>query len=155
MMDPEMLKTLGGVVWEVIRTLGTAIIAGFVAFWAARRQLEVEKLKIHEKDRTLAHKKLFIFAQHLEDETFPMAECKRLEFIRIMDGEYLGSLQMEAVYFSEEINKTLDQFRGMYSCTTRGELGPETEDEVTRFLEEEVFEDARKLAVLARKAILP
>src|SRR5437870_11170454 len=113
-MDPGVLVALRGVVWEVIRTLGTAFIGGFVVLWTARRNLEVEKLKIHEKDRTQAHKNLLLFAQHLEDETFPEAQYKRQEFMRIIECEYLGKLQMEAIYFSEEINKTLDRFRGMY-----------------------------------------
>ncbi len=153
MMDAETLKAMKDVATDAIKILGPASIAAIVAFRTARSQLAVEKLRLHDKDRTLAHKKLFTLAKRIENATFPMAENKDTDFREIMRNEYMEGVQMDLIYFSDEVAQILERFEEKFICMTRGELAGDTEDGVTSFLEKQAFGDARRLGTLARAAM--
>lgn len=120
-----------------------------------RRQVDlaIESLRIHDKDRTEAHKRLFAFAKRIGNKTFPLAEDRQHGFRRVMGSDYWEKLQLDQVYFSDRAAEILDHFEGMYICMNRGELVDETADEVDGFLENEVFEQCQELAAYARSAM--
>jgi len=113
----------------------------------------IEGLRIHDKDRTEAHKRLFAFAKRVGNETFPMAEDKQRGFRQVMASDYWEKLQLDQVYFSDRAAEILDHFEDMYTCMKRGELVDDTADEVERFLDKEVFAQSQELSAYARSAM--
>ena len=109
-------------------------------------------LRIHDKDRTEAHKRLFAFAKRVGNETFPMAEDKQGGFRRVMASDYWEKVQLDQVYFSDRAAEILDHFEDMYTCMKRGELVDNTADEVEGFLDKEVFAQSQELSAYARSA---
>lgn len=113
----------------------------------------IEGLRIHDKDRTEAHKRLFAFAKRVGNETFPMAEDKRGGFRRLMASDYWEKVQLDQVYFSDRAAEILDYFENMYVCMKHGELVDDTADEVDAFLDTEVFAQSQELSAYARSAM--
>lgn len=142
MLDPQPVLT------DAVKVLGPAFIGGVVAWGVARSALRVERLKLHERDRSLAHKRLFAFAKRMETRTFPMADDKVRAFSRLMEEEYIDKLQLDLIYFSDRAFKILDTFEDHFICMTRGELRDDTSWE--DLIDQQVFEDSRELARLAR-----
>lgn len=139
---------------DAIKILGPALIAAYVAYRALKTQFSIEKLKIHDKDRTEAYKRLLAFSRKLRNETFPLAENKRSAFVHIMENEYLERLELDYVYFSEDTTTILDEFESRYFCMTRGELIPEMDtEEENDFIENKLYSMAEDLAKQARKAV--
>ena len=112
----------------------------------------IEALRIHDKDRTQAHKRLFAFANRVRNETFPMAEDKERGFERVMASDYWGKLQLDQIYFSDRAAEILAHFEGMYTCMNRGELADNNADEVRRFFDKQVFAQSQELSTYARSA---
>lgn len=150
MVDPEVASAIEAVLTDAVKILGPALIGAVVAIRVARSHLHVERLKLHDRDRALAHKRLFAFAKRMETRTFPMAEDKVRAFSRLMEEEYLDKLQLDLIYFSDRAFKILDTFEDHFTCMTRGELRDDTNWE--EFIDQHVFEHARELATLARDA---
>jgi len=128
-MDPATIDLIKVVATDAIKILGPALIAAYVAYRASKTQFSIEKLKIHDKDRTEAYKRLLAFSRKLRNETFPLAEHKRSAFIDIMKNEYLQRLELDYVYFSEDTTTILDELESRYVCMTRGELISEMDAE--------------------------
>lgn len=123
MQDPEVAAALKEVLTDAVKILGPALIAAVVAVRVARSHLRVERLKIHDMERALAHKRLFAFAKRLEARTFPMAERKEQAFNRLMEEEYLDKLQLDLIYFSDRVFEILDRFEDHFTCMNSGECG--------------------------------
>lgn len=118
-----------------------------------RREVDtaIERLRLHDQERTNAHKRLFVFAKKAEDTIFPMAEDKKAALVKLMDDLYWGKVQLDQVYFSDTAHKTLDQFAEAYSCATHRDLVQDHPELVEGFLEG-AFGQARLLAEYAREA---
>ena len=115
-----------------------------------RAKTRIEKLRIHDSNVIEAYKKLFIFARRLSNKTFPMAENKYDNFIRIMKNSF-ESVEFNSIYFSKEINDILEEFDSAFICMTSPDLIPETEDYVKDFIENKLFDRANKLKALTQK----
>lgn len=147
----ELIKVIGT---DAIKILGPALIAAYVAYRASKTQFSIEKLKIHDKDRIEAYKRLLAFSRKLGNETFPLAENKRAAFVHVMKNEYWQRVELDYVYFSEDTTKLLDEFESRYVCMTRGELIPEMDtEEENNFLEKKLFSMTEDLAKRAKKAV--
>lgn len=139
---------------DAIKILGPAIVTAWVAFKVARYQLEIERVKLFDKDRTEAYRKLLRFAHKLKNRTFPLAEDKRKEFIRIMEQDYVGSVEQELIYFDEASAKILDELESHYVCMSHPDLIPEMDqDEERRFLEDRLFVLSNELTSHVRKVM--
>lgn len=153
-MDTATIDLIKVISTDAIKILGPALIAAYVAYRASKTQFSIEKLKIHDKDRTEAYKRLLAFSRKLRNETFPLAENKRSAFVHIMENEYLERLELDYVYFSEDTTTILDEFKSRYFCMTRGELIPEMDTEEEKdFIENKLYSMAEDLAKQARKAV--
>lgn len=153
-MDTATIDLIKVISTDAIKILGPALIAAYVAYRASKTQFSIEKLKIHDKDRTEAYKRLLAFSRKLRNETFPLAENKRSAFVHIMENEYLERLELDYVYFSEDTTTILDEFESRYFCMTRGELIPEMDtEEENDFIENKLYSMAEDLAKQARKAV--
>ena len=49
------------------------------------------------------------------------------------------------IYYSKQINKILDQFRGIYECSTNPDLISDLEDDVRAFVDSKAFPLANDL----------
>ena len=138
---------------DAIKILGPAIVAAWVTYKATRAQIDLERVRAHEKDRIQAYKELFSFAKKLQNRTFPLAEAKRVAFIELMRSEYLGKLDRVLVYFGEDSLHVLDALESQYVCMTDPNLIPEMSlDDEERFLETDLYQSAQKLIDHAKKA---
>jgi len=131
---------------DAIKILGPAIVTAWVTYKIARSQIDLEKVRVHEKDRIEAYKKLFSFAKKLQNQVFPLAEGKRKAFIETMRNEYFGKLDRDLVYFEEDPLRVLDALESRYVCMTNPDLIPEMDpDEERKFLESELLQSAQEL----------
>ena len=152
-MEPVTAELIREVATDAIKILGPAIVTGWVMYKVARAQIDLEKVRVHEKDRMEAHKKLFSFARKLQNQMFPLAEGKRKMFIEIMRKEYFGKLDADLLYFTDKSSRILGKLESQYICMTNPDLVPEMiPDDEERFLEGEVFQNAQELIDQARGA---
>ena len=129
-------------------------MTGVVAFRVARYQLEIERVKLFDKDRTEAYRRLLRFAHKLKNHTFPLAADKRREFIRIIEEDYLDSVEHELIYFDEMSAKILDELESRYVCMSYSDLIPEMDqNEEREFLENKLFVLSDELASHVRKVM--
>jgi hypothetical protein len=122
-----------------------------------RRQVDtsLENIRIHDRERTEAFKRLYAFAKNIRNETFPLAEDREAAFNRAMDTLYWSKLQMDQIYFPDRAERILDTYAEMHVCMRRQELSDVTANETDVFLEREAFELAGELAQIARLATEP
>jgi hypothetical protein len=139
---------------DAVKILGPAIVTAVVAFKVARYQLEIERVKLFDKDRTEAYRRLLRFAHKLKNHTFPLAEDKRKEFKSIMEQDYFGSIEHDLIYFDDTSIKILDELDSRYVCMTHPDLIPEMDrDEEREFLEKKLFGLSEELASQVRKVM--
>jgi len=94
----------------------------------------LENLRIHDRERTEAFKRLYSFAKSIGNETFPSAEDRNAGFDRAMDDLYWSRLQMDQIYFSDRAEEILDHYAEMHVCMRRHELSEDTANETETFL---------------------
>lgn len=153
-MDPNTAELIREVATDALKILGPAIIAAIATYKSIKSQYNIEKLRLHDKDRALAHKQAFLFARRLRNRIFPMASDKVNAFKAVMRDEYFGKLDMELVYFGEDISTILDRLEEGYICLTDPDLIPEMDpDKTKKFLEEELFEMTDQLVKAVRKSM--
>jgi hypothetical protein len=151
-LEPATIELIKVIATDGIKILGPAIITGFVAHRTLKRQFEIEKLRIHDKDRIDAYKRLYVFARKLQNVTFPLAEGKRSDFINIMSKDYFNKMILDSIYFTTSITNILDEIEEQYICMTRGELIAELDQkEATAFLENKLFDYSKSLIKNVRK----
>ena len=142
-MEPATAEMVTAVATDAIKILGPVIVTAWVTYKVARAQIDLERVRVHEKDRIEAYKHLFSFAKKLQNRTFPLAEGKKKAFIEIMSNVYLSKLDRDLVYFGEDSLRVLDTLESQYVCMTDPDLIPEMNpDEETKFLENELFQSA-------------
>lgn len=152
-MEPATAELIQAVATDAIKILGPAIITGWVTYKVARAQIKLEKVRVHERDRMEANKRLFSFVRKLQNQTFPLAEEKRRSFIEIMRKEYFGKLDGDLLYFTDDSLRVLDALESQYICMTNPDLIPEMNpNDETRFLENELFQSAQQLVDQVRSA---
>lgn len=145
-MDKAAYALVGAIVGGTI----TGAITLFKTFLDNRAKIRIEKLRIHDDNVIEAYKRLFVFAQRLSNETFPLAEYKFDNFRRMMANSF-ESIEFDRIYFSKEINDILEEFNSAFVCMTSPDLIPETEDYVKDFIENKLFDNANKLKALTQK----
>jgi len=119
-----------------------------------KNQLRLERLRLHDKDRIEAYKRLFLFARKLANRTFPLADDKKSDFMHLMSKGYVGKLENDYLYFSSGIIKILDEMEERYICMTAPELIDEMDkDEQRSFIENSLFRLAKDLAKQVKKDI--
>lgn len=152
-MDPALATLLTTISTDAIKILGPAAIAAWVSYKVAKHQLEIERVRLHEKDRIAAYKRLFRFARRLENGSFPLATEKRRAFLDAMRGAELQELNADALYLDKESLEILEKLEERYLCMTDGDLAPEMRpDDEETFLEEELFSSAQRLVAQAKNA---
>ena len=130
------------------------IISPYFVYRAAKLKLDIERIRLHEKDKLEAYKRLFKFAHDLRNNTFPLADGKRPAFISLMQSHYVGKLQLDFIYFPDDIAKILDTLEEHFICMTRVELVPEMDlKDEEEFVERELSKLADLLANHVKKAI--
>ncbi|MFX0212267.1 MAG: hypothetical protein ACFFDT_40210 [Candidatus Hodarchaeota archaeon] len=121
-----------------------------------RTKIHLERLKLHDKDRIEAYKRLFLLARKLKNISFPLAEHKRRDFERVMLEYYIPRIESDAVYFDSDILKILDEFEDNYICMTAPELIAEIHPEETEeFFEKKLFSLSKELQDLVKQKIKP
>ena len=73
-----------------------------------RGKIKLEKLKIHDKDKLEAYKKLFNFAVIITNTYHPLANNEVSDFIRIMKDRFEREIENHLLYYSPQILKILD-----------------------------------------------
>jgi len=121
-----------------------------------RSKIRLEKVKLHDKDRIEAYKRLFVFARELRSRSFPLAENKREDFKRTMSKYYNVDILPDSVYFDSDILEILDEFEDRYSCIKAPELLAEIHpEEHEDFFENKLYSLSIKLEELVKKKIKP
>lgn len=153
-MDTATADLIKAVATDAIKIIAPAAIAVYVSYRTVKRQFDIERVRLHEKDKVEAHKRLLKFAREMRNETFPLAEEKPRAFLDIMRSQFFGKLELDYVYFSDEVTKLLDDLEERYVCMTRGELILEMDaKEENEFIEHQLFEVADVLAKAVKKTM--
>ncbi len=153
-MDPLAASLIESLVSDAIKIIGPAAITGYIAYRSTRAQYDIEKLRLHDSDRTEAYKRLLVFARGLRNRVFPLATDKEDAFRRFMQHEYVGAVDKDSVYFRKDIVSILDRLESEYICMTDPDLIPEfTEVERQRFLEDELFSILEQLVDKIREVM--
>jgi len=132
-MEKHTIDALSNVAIEAIKIIGPAAVAAFATYKVARSQFDIEKIRLHDKDRVSAYRRLYVFARNLEKDTFPLSERKEKHFLDMMRSSSYRKIQLDAVYFTDEISNILEELEDNFICSTRGELIFDTEEEVSKF----------------------
>lgn len=142
------------VIMPVIGVVLGAVLTGAVALISATinnaHNRKLEKIKIHTSPKFEALRRLMLFATRMRNNTFPLAENKLHAFLNIMN-ESSDEILSDALYFDEDTQLILDEFDNNYVCSNSGDLISETHDEVSNFIENELFKKAGTLRDLAKK----
>jgi len=113
-------------------------------------------MKLFDKDRTEAYKRLLRFARRLKHQTFPLAERKRNAFEKIMKQDYFDAVELDSIYFGQRPVAILDELESNYLCMTDPDLyDVMAPDEEKKFLEEKLYclavELSKEARAIARK----
>ena len=153
-MDPttaDLIKTIGT---DALKIIAPAAIAAWVSYRTVKRQFDIERMRLHEKDRVEAHRRLLTFARHLRNEVFPLAQDKEVAFTRLMQEQYFGTLELDYVYFADSVATILEFIEDRFACLTRPELIPEIpEDDLEKFLEEDLYHRAGDLIAHVKQSM--
>jgi hypothetical protein len=153
-MDAATADLLKAIATDAIKIMAPAAITAYVGYRTVKHQFDIERVRLHEKDSVDAHKRLLKFARELRNDTFPLAEDKRRGFKDLMSKCYIGQLELDYVYFSEEATQVLDILEEQYVCLTRSELISEIDpDEEKEFVERKLFVLADELAVYVKRTM--
>ncbi len=147
------MTSIKSVTTDVIKIGLPAIVAAVATYKATRGHIDLERVRVHEKERMEANRKLFMFARKLSAKTFPLAQRKEQAFLTIMRQSYFGKLEDVSLYLSDESLALLDELENQFTCMTDPDLIPEMDPgEQSKFFEQGLYDSANKLVVLARKA---
>ena len=153
-MDTVTADLVKDIVTAALMIVAPAAITAYVSIRALKWQLEIERVRLHEKEKVDAHKRLLKFARELRNDTFPLAENKRHAFKDLMRNHYTGKLELDYVYFSDEATRVLDALEERYVCMTRPELIPEMDaDEENVFVEQKLFQLGDELAKYVKQTM--
>jgi len=134
--------------------MAAPVTTAYLGYRISKRQFDIERIRLHEKDQVDAYKRLHMFAHNLRNSTFPLADDKRQTFINLMRSDYLGKLELDYVYFSDGVTKILENLEERFLCMTRGELIPEMDQrDEEEFVERELPRLADSLTKHVRKAM--
>jgi hypothetical protein len=139
---------------EIFGLIGATVVGGFLTLFGVLltniNQVSLEKIKLHEKDKCEAYKKLYSFVTKISNATFPLSVDKQIRFEEIMKADF-SDVQNFILYYSEDISKILEEFESAYVCMTETDLIPDTEDFVDDFIHNKVYDYADKLKKLAKR----
>jgi hypothetical protein len=117
-----------------------------------RCKIKLERIKIHDKDKLEAYKKLFNFARGVINTYYPLANNEISDFTRMMKGQFEQEIKPHLLYYSPQILKILDEYDGMYfDAMNRSDLSEESDKQLQKFISEGFFESALKLRELIKK----
>ena len=140
--------------FEMFGLIGAAVVGGLLTILGVLlksvNQVSLEKMKLHEKDKCEAYKKLYSFAIKVSSSTFPLSEHKQKRFEAIMEADF-SDVQNFILYYSEDISKILEEFESAYVCMTEPDLIPETQEYVENFIENTVCDYAGRLKKFAKR----
>jgi len=137
----------------------TGALIGFVSslikdLITNRQKITLEKVKIHERNRLEAYKRLFGFAREITSTCFPLAQDKRDTFIGTMERVYKNKIELDYPYFTLQIIEILDRFNDRYICMTDPDLIPEMDrEDEEKFLEKQLYDDAQKIEKLFKRTM--
>ena len=132
----------------------TAIITFVRDIIGDRCKIKIEKMKMHDKDKLEAYKKLFVFARTITKVCYPLADDHLSGFMNIMKGLFENEIATYYLYYNPKILEILDKFDDMYfSSRNRGNLTIEEGEELDKFVNEEFFCSALRLKELVKKEL--
>lgn len=137
--DPATINglfALGGVVLGSIVTILKDIIL-------RKLPIQLEKVRIHDKNRIEAYKELIVFTKELQNSSFPLAENKKADFRKLMKARYEDKILRNLPYYNKYIIERLEKLENNYTCMTHPDLIPEVD--CTEFIEKELFKTVNEM----------
>ncbi len=145
----ELWKVLIPAIALVLGTLIGGLLTIITTIIINSNNRKLEKIKVHDNPKFQALIRLVLFASHIRNRSFPLAENKIPDFMSIMN-EYSDEMLSNSLYFNKETQEILDEFDENYGCLNAPELVSETIDDVHEFIETELFAKSERLRDLAK-----
>ena len=123
----------------VLGSLGGILIKELLT---TRTQLKLERLRLHERERLDAFKKLYGFVTHAGAMLFPPEEPRR-DFIAVMKHSFSEDVKPNMLYYPAEIRDILYQFESQYSCLSNPDLIPRVGFD--EFMDKHIFRSLESL----------
>jgi len=117
----------------VFGSLGGVLIKEILT---TKTQLKLERLRLHERERLDAFKKLYGFVAHTGEILFPPEE-PRGDFIAVMKQSFSEDVKPNMLYYPAEIRQILYEFESQYACLSNTDLVPRVSFE--EFMDKHVY----------------
>ena len=117
-IDPGVLNglfALGGVILGILGAILKDIVL-------RKLPVQLERVRIHDKDRIEAYKELIVFIRDIQNSSFPLAENKESEFRRLMKDKYEDRILRNLPYYHKDIIERLEKMESNYLCLTNPDL---------------------------------
>ncbi len=139
-IDPSVLSGLFALGGVILGSLG-AILKDIIL---RKLPVQLERVRIHDKDRIEAYKELIVFIRDIQNSSFPLAESKEADFRRIMKDKYEDKILRNLPYYNKHVIEGLDKMESNYLCLTNPDSIPEVD--CSSFIDKELFEIANKIS---------
>ena len=120
-IDPGVLNGLFALGGVILGSIG-AILRDIIL---RKLPVQIERVRIHDKDRIEAYKELIVFIRDIQNSSFPLAEDKEADFKEIMKDRYEDKILRNMPYYHKDIIEELEKMESNYLClTNRSGLQP-------------------------------
>ena len=106
--------------FTALGSLGAVLIKELLS---SRTQINVERLKLHERECLDAYKKLYAFAAYAGDLLFPPND-PRSDFISVMKHSFTKEVKPNMLLYTGEIREMLRELEAQYTCLGDPDLIP-------------------------------
>lgn len=146
-----MVCEVSSTIFALIGTVLGATITVLRDYLNNKSKVQLEKMRLHNKESREAHKRLFVFSQQLSNRVYPLAGGKQ-EAFQVAMRSYLKKHRSDSIWFSLKICDILRELEAHYLCLTEPDLREETQEETERyFSSDELFDTLDTLTEEARK----
>ncbi|OGP68788.1 MAG: hypothetical protein A2W27_02200 [Deltaproteobacteria bacterium RBG_16_44_11] len=146
-IDPGVLNGLFALGGVILGSIG-AILRDIIL---RKLPVQIERVRIHDKDRIEAYKELIVFIRDIQNSSFPLAEDKEADFKEIMKDRYEDKILRNMPYYHKDIIEELEKMESNYLCLTNRDLISEVD--CSHFIEEELYQTANKISKEIKAAI--
>lgn len=148
-----MIYENSSAIFTLIGTMSGAAIVVLRDYLNNRSKIRLEKVRLYDKERRDAHKRLFVFSQKLSNRVYPLASGKQEAFVDAM-RLYLGKHRSDLLWFSSQIFDIMCKLEDYYLCLTEPDLREETQEEMERYFHNDrLFDTLNTLTKEARKNV--
>jgi len=146
--NSSTIFALIGVVVGAVFTGGIAILRDHLN---NKSKIRLEEMRLHDKEKRDAHKRLFVFFQKFSNKVYPLASRKQEVFIDDM-RTYLEECRSDLIWFSPQICDIIRELEGHYLCLTEPDLREDTREETERYFRNDgLFDTLNFLTQEAKK----